>query len=158
MAMDTLKAGDIAPDFTLLRDGGSEISLSSLQPAQKVVLYFYPKDSTPGCTLEANDFSALHAEFAAAETIVIGISKDSVKSHDNFCKKQNLKVILASDSEGKTCEYYRVWGEKKLYGKTFMGIERTTFLINRDGKIAQVWNKVAVKGHAAAVLAAAQAL
>lgn len=150
-------AGSPAPDFTLPRDGGQSVTLSSFRPG-KVVLYFYPKDDTPGCTLEAQDFTARAADFAAAGTTVIGISKDSVKAHDKFCKKHGLSVILASDEEGQTCEDYGVWAEKSMYGKTYMGITRATFLIDAEGKIAQVWPKVSVKGHADEVLAAAKAL
>jgi thioredoxin-dependent peroxiredoxin len=149
--------GSQAPDFTLPRDGGATITLSSLRPG-KVVLYFYPKDDTPGCTLEAQDFNARIADFAAANTTVIGVSKDSVKSHDKFCKKFGLGIILASDEVGHTCEDYGVWLEKSMYGKTYMGIERTTVLIDGAGKVARVWNKVSVKGHADEVLAAAKAL
>ena len=150
-------AGTPAPDFTLPRDGGASVTLSAFRPG-KVVLYFYPKDDTPGCTLEAQDFTARAADFAAAGTTVIGISKDSVKAHDKFCKKHSLSVILASDETGHTCEDYGVWVEKSMYGKTYMGIERSTFLIDGSGTIARVWNKVSVKGHADEVLAAAQAL
>lgn len=152
-----ITAGDTAPDFTLPRDGGDTVTLSSFRPG-KVVLYFYPKDDTPGCTLEAQDFTARAAAFADAQTTVIGVSKDSVKAHDKFCKKHGLSVILASDETGHTCEDYGVWLEKSMYGKTYMGIERTTVLIDGAGKVARVWNKVSVKGHADEVLAAAQAL
>ena len=150
-------AGHPAPDFTLPRDGGGEVTLSSFRPG-KVVLYFYPKDDTPGCTIEAIDFTAKLAEFAAANTTVIGISKDSVKSHDKFRAKHGLSIILASDESGTACEDWGVWVEKSMYGRKYMGVERTTFLIGADGKIARVWNKVKVPGHAADVLAAAQAL
>ena len=150
-------AGQIAPDFTLPRDGAVNITLSALRPG-KVVLYFYPKDDTPGCTVEAMDFTARVAEFAATGTTVIGISKDSVTAHDKFCKKHGLRIILASDETGHTCEDYGVWVEKSMYGKTYMGVERTTFLIDAAGKIAQVWPKVSVKGHAEDVLAAARAV
>ncbi len=149
--------GSQAPDFTLPRDGGETITLSSLRPG-KVVLYFYPKDDTPGCTLEAQDFNARIADYAAAGTTVIGISKDSVTSHDKFCKKFGLGIMLASDENGQTCEDYGVWLEKSMYGKTYMGIERTTVLIDSAGQVARVWNKVSVKGHADEVLAAAKAL
>ena len=149
--------GATAPDFTLPRDGGTEVTLSSFRPG-KVVLYFYPKDDTPGCTLEAQDFTARLADFTAAGTTVIGVSKDSVKAHDKFCKKHGLGVILASDEAGHTCEDYGVWVEKSMYGKTYMGVERTTVLIDGTGKVARVWNKVSVKGHADEVLAAAKAL
>lgn len=149
--------GANAPDFTLPRDGGTTVTLSGFRPG-KVVLYFYPKDDTPGCTLEAQDFTARLAEFTAADTTVIGVSKDSVKAHDKFCKKHGLGVILASDEAGHTCEDYGVWVEKSMYGKTYMGVERTTVLIDGAGKVARVWNKVSVKGHADEVLAAAKAL
>ena len=152
-----ISAGQTAPDFTLPRDGGGTVTLSALRPG-KVVLYFYPKDDTPGCTLEAQDFNARLAEFQAAGTTVIGVSKDSVKAHDKFCKKHGLSIILASDEAGHTCEDYGVWLEKSMYGKTYMGIERTTVLIDGAGKVVRVWNKVSVKGHADEVLAAAQAL
>ena len=152
-----LTIGHPAPDFTLPRDGGETITLSALRPG-KVVLYFYPKDDTPGCTLEAQDFTALAAEFAGAGTTVIGVSKDSVKAHDKFCKKHGLSVILASDETGQTCEDYGVWGEKSMYGKVYMGITRATVLIDGAGNVAQVWPKVSVKGHADEVLAAARAL
>jgi len=155
--MPALTEGQIAPDFTLPRDGGEMLTLSSLRPG-KVVLYFYPKDDTPGCTLEAQDFTARLAEFEAAGTTVIGMSKDSVKAHDKFCKKHGLRIVLASDEAGHTCEDYGVWVEKSMYGKTYMGVERSTFLIDGTGKIARVWPKVSVKGHADAVLAAAEAL
>lgn len=157
MAATLPLAGTQAPDFTLPRDGGGHVTLSALRPG-KVVLYFYPKDDTPGCTLEAQDFSARLADFTAAGTTVIGISKDSVAKHDKFCKKHGLSIVLASDEAGHTCEDYGVWVEKSMYGKTYMGIERSTFLIGPDGVIAQVWPKVSVKGHADEVLAAARAL
>lgn len=149
--------GATAPDFTLPRDGGTDVTLSSFRPG-KVVLYFYPKDDTPGCTLEAQDFTARLADFTAAGTTVIGVSKDSVKAHDKFCKKHGLQIILASDEGGTTCEDYGVWVEKSIYGKTYMGIERSTVLIDGAGRVARVWPKVSVKGHADEVLAAAQAL
>ena len=152
-----ITAGDTAPDFTLPRDGGATVTLSALRPG-KVVLYFYPKDDTPGCTLEAQDFTARLDQFTAAGTTVIGVSKDSVKAHDKFCKKHGLGVILASDEAGHVCEDYGVWVEKSMYGKTYMGVERTTVLIDGTGKVARVWNKVSVKGHADEVLAAAKAL
>lgn len=152
-----ISAGQTAPDFTLPRDGGTMLTLSALRPG-KVVLYFYPKDDTPGCTLEGQDFSARLADFTAAGTTVIGVSKDSVKSHDKFCKKHGLSIILVSDEGGTTCEDFGVWLEKSMYGKTYMGVERTTFLIDGTGTVARVWNKVGVKGHADEVLAAAQAL
>lgn len=152
-----ITTGQIAPDFTLPRDGGGSLTLSALRPG-KVVLYFYPKDDTPGCTLEAQDFSARLADFAAAGCTVIGVSKDSVKAHDKFCQKHALSIILVSDEAGQTCEAYGVWLEKSMYGKTYMGIERTTVLIDAAGMVAQVWNKVSVKGHADEVLAAVRAM
>ena len=149
--------GQTAPDFTLPRDGGSSITLSALRPG-KVVLYFYPKDDTPGCTLEGQDFTARIAEFEKAGTVVIGVSKDSVTAHEKFCRKYGFGIALVSDEAGQTCEDYGVWLEKSMYGKTYFGIERTTVLIDGAGRVAQVWNKVSVKGHADAVLAAAQGL
>ncbi|WP_371168938.1 thioredoxin-dependent thiol peroxidase [Aliiroseovarius sp. 2305UL8-7] len=157
MTDNMLKAGDIAPDFTLPQDGCDPVTLSKLAPAP-VILYFYPKDSTPGCTTEALDFTALLPEFDALGARVFGISKDSLKRHENFRAKQNLSVALLSDADGTVCEDYGTWGEKKNYGRTYMGITRTTFLIGSNGKIAQVWNKVKVKGHAEEVLAATKAL
>lgn len=151
------ETGDPAPDFTLPRDGGSDLTLSALRPG-KVVLYFYPKDDTSGCTVEAIDFTALKTEFEAAGTTVIGISRDSVASHEKFCKKHGLGIALVSDEDGAVCEAYGTWVEKSMYGRKYMGIERSTFLINGDGVIAQVWAKVKVKGHAAEVLEAARAL
>lgn len=153
--MTQLETGDQAPDFTLPRDGGGEITLSALAPKQ-VVLYFYPKDDTPGCTTEALDFTARAKAFEAAGAVVVGISKDSVGKHDKFCAKHGLGVILASDEAGDVCERYGVWGEKSMYGKTFMGITRATFLIGADGRVARIWPKVKVAGHAEEVLEAAR--
>ena len=152
-----LQIGDPAPDFTLPGDGNSDIALKDYR-GRNVVLYFYPKDSTPGCTTEARDFSALKSHFNAANTVVIGMSKDSVKRHDNFIAKQDLTVRLASDEEGKIIEEYGVWVLKKLYGREYMGIERATYLIDSKGVIREVWRKVKVKGHAETVLEAAKAL
>ncbi|MBF9041819.1 thioredoxin-dependent thiol peroxidase [Rhodobacterales bacterium HKCCE4037] len=149
--------GTPAPDFTLPRDGGGTLTLSDLRP-KKVVLYFYPKDDTPGCTKEAIAFTGLGAEFDAADTQVIGISKDTAAKHDKFIAKHELGVALVSDAESDVCEQYGVWVEKNMYGKTYMGIERATFLIDGQGNIAQIWRKVKVPGHAEAVLEAAQAL
>ncbi|MGY6632613.1 MAG: peroxiredoxin [Alkalilacustris sp.] len=149
--------GTTAPDFTLPRDGGAEITLSALRP-QKVVVYFYPRDDTSGCTKEAVGFTEAADAFAAADTVVVGISKDSVASHDKFVKKHALGVILASDEGSDVCERYGVWVEKAMYGKKYMGIERATFLIDGEGRIAQVWRKVKVPGHVEEVLAAAKAL
>ncbi|MDO9524200.1 MAG: peroxiredoxin [Gemmobacter sp.] len=152
-----LSTGDLAPDFTLPRDGGGTVTLTGQRPA-KVVVYFYPKDDTSGCTLEALDFTAQAAAFAAAGATVIGISKDSVKAHDKFVAKHGLGVILGSDEGTTTCEEYGVWVEKNMYGRTYMGIERATFLIDATGRIARIWPKVKVKGHVEDVLAAVQAL
>lgn len=155
--MTSVKIGDIAPQFELPRNGGGTISLSELK-GKKVVLYFYPKDLTSGCTTEAIDFSALAQEFEKANTVVIGMSPDSVKSHDKFAAKHSLTVMLASDEEKSTIETYGVWVEKSMYGRKYMGVERTTFLIDPEGKIAAIWPKVKVAGHAQAVLEAAKAL
>lgn len=154
---DKITEGQTAPDFTLPRDGEGTVTLSALRPG-KVVVYFYPKDDTSGCTLEAQEFTARLADFTAAGATVIGISKDSVKSHDKFCKKYGLSITLASDEGSDTCERYGVWAEKSMYGKTYMGIERSTFLVAGDGTLARVWRKVSVKGHVDEVLAAVQAL
>ena len=157
MTQKKLNIGDNAPAFTLPRDGGEQVSLADYA-GQAVVLYFYPRDDTPGCTKEAIGFTEMAAEFAAANTVVIGASKDSVKKHDKFREKHGLGVVLVSDEESDLCETYGVWVEKSMYGKTYMGIERATFLIGPDGKIAQIWRKVKVPGHVEAVLEAARAL
>ena len=155
--MSKLNVGDVAPDFTTTTDSGASVNLHDYR-GKRVVLYFYPKDDTPGCTTEAIDFTRLKDDFAAAGTTVIGISKDSVAAHDKFCRKHGLGVILASDEAGDVCERYGVWGEKSMYGKTFQGITRTTVLIDGSGRIARIWPKVKVAGHAAEVLAAARTL
>lgn len=155
--MTDLTIGGTAPDFTLPRNGEGTVTLSKLQ-GKAVILYFYPKDDTSGCTAEAIDFSALGGEFEAANAVVIGISPDSVKSHDKFAAKHALSVMLAADEEKKVVEAYGVWKEKSMYGKKYMGVERTTFLIAPDEKIAEVWNKVKVAGHAQAVLEAVKKL
>ena len=152
-----LEIADIAPDFTLPRDGDGDITLSALKGAP-VVLFFYPRDDTAGCTKEAVEFTALIPEFEAAGVRVFGVSKDSVAKHDKFRNKHQLGMALLSDEHGSTCEDYGVWKEKSMYGKTFMGIERTTYLIGADGRIAQIWRKVKVPDHAAAVLTAAREL
>lgn len=149
--------GQPAPSFTLPRDGGTNVSLADYA-GQIVVLYFYPKDDTPGCTTEAIDFSAEAEAFAKAGAVVLGVSRDTVKKHEKFRDKHGLKVALLADEDGAVCEAYGVWVEKSMYGRTYMGIERTTFLIGRDGKIAHVWDKVKVKDHAAEVLAAVKGL
>ncbi len=160
--MTTLKIGDKAPDFNLPRDGGDTLSLkqalSSLKGQKGLVLFFYPKDSTPGCTKESIGFSEAKTQFEKAGIAIVGASKDSVKRHDNFVAKQNLTVPLVSDEEGSLCEDYGVWQEKKNYGRTYMGIVRSTFLIKADGTIAAIWDKVKVNGHVEEVLEAAKAL
>lgn len=149
--------GDIAPDFTLPRDGGGGVTLSTLRPAP-VVLFFYPRDDTSGCTKEAIAFTRLADDFATAGVEVFGISKDSVAKHDRFRDKHGLAIPLLSDADGSVCEDYGVWKEKSMYGKTFCGIERSTFLIGGDGTVARAWHKVKVPGHAEAVLEAARDL
>ena len=149
--MTELKIGDAAPDFTLPRNGAGDVNLAGLK-GKAVVLYFYPKDDTSGCTAQAIDFSAMGADFEAANAVVIGISPDSVKSHDKFAAKHSLTVMLASDEERQVLETYGVWKEKSMYGKKYMGVERTTYLVAPDGKIAHIWNKVKVPGHAQDVL------
>ena len=146
-----LQIGDKAPGFTLEANGGKSISPSDFS-GKKVVLYFCPKDMTPGCTIEANDFSALSADFEKTGTVVIGVSKDTPKRHDKFCEKHDLKIHLVSDTEGTLCDAYQVWKEKSMYGRSFMGISRSTFLIDEKGFIEAVWPKVKVKDHAAEVL------
>lgn len=148
--------GDKALDFTAPTDTG-EVSLAGLK-GQTVVLYFYPKDNTTACTLQGKDFSALKADFAKAGAVVVGVSKDSAKSHANFRKKQGLTIDLASDAEGDLCERYGVWGEKVLYGRQYMGLIRTTFLIDKAGVVRRVWRNVRTPGHAAEVLEAVKTL
>lgn len=152
-----LNEGIPAPDFTLPIDGGGSLTLSSLR-GRKVVLYAYPQDDTTSCTNEALSFDALRDDFAAAGATVIGISPDSVKRHDKFKQKYGLKLTLVSDEEKTAIEAYGLWVEKQMYGRHYMGVERSTFLIDATGRIARVWAKVRVKGHAEAVLAAAREL
>lgn len=154
---ETLKIGDPAPPFDLAKTGGGSCSLTSLG-GRKAVLYFYPKDDTSGCTKEAIDFNALRDAFAAADTAVIGISPDPIASHDKFRTKYKLDLPLAADEGKAMLEAYGVWVQKSMYGRSYMGVERTTVLIDAAGKIARIWPKVKVPGHAAEVLAAAQAL
>ena len=148
--------GQSAPDFTLPTNGGGTFSLS--EQSKAVVLYFYPKDDTPGCTKEAIAFTEHLAEFEAAGAIVVGASKDTAAKHDKFIAKHDLAVTLVSDAEGTMCEDYGVWVEKNMYGKTYMGIERATFLIDATGVVRQIWRKVKVPGHVEAVLDAVKAL
>ncbi|AMJ63537.1 peroxiredoxin [Bosea sp. PAMC 26642] len=153
----TLKEGDDAPDFTLDSDGGGTASLSAFK-GRKLVLYAYPKDDTPGCTQEAIAFNGLRKAFAEVNTEILGISPDPVKSHDKFKKKHGLEFPLAADETQAILSAYCIWVEKSMYGRTYMGVERTTFLIDVNGRIARIWPKVKVAGHAEDVLAAAQAL
>ncbi|WP_137131223.1 thioredoxin-dependent thiol peroxidase [Rhizobium sp. FY34] len=155
--MSDLAIGSPAPGFTLPRDGGATISLSDYA-GRPVVVYFYPKDDTSGCTTEAIAFTALAEQFAAAGATVIGISPDSVAKHDKFVKKHGLSVALGADEEQVVANAYGVWKQKSMYGKTYMGIERSTFLVAADGTIARIWPKVKVPGHAEEVLEAVNAL
>ena len=149
--------GEKAPNFKLPRDGGGTISLADFK-GRKLVLYFYPKADTPGCTKESIDFNALRRAFAKAETDIVGVSADPVRAQEKFRDKYDLAIPLASDEEKKMLTGYGVWGEKSMYGRKFMGVKRTTLLIGRDGRVAQVWENVKVPGHAEAVLDAAKAL
>ena len=152
----SIAVGDQAPDFTLQTDGGGEVTLSALR-GRKVILYFYPKDDTSGCTQQACGFRDAQPDFAGAAAEVIGISPDSVGSHDKFKAKHGLPFRLAADPDHKVAEAYGVWAEKSMYGRKYMGIERSTFLIDEQGKVTQVWRKVKVPGHVDAVLKAAKA-
>jgi peroxiredoxin Q/BCP len=151
----TLEIGNQAPDGSFDVSGGVRKSIADYRGAP-LVLYFYPKDDTTGCTREAQDFTALADDFAAAGVAVVGISKDSVARHDKFVGKYDLKIALGSDGDGSLCEAFGVWVEKTLYGRKYMGIERATFLIASDGKLVEIWHKVKVVGHADAVLEAAR--
>lgn len=153
----TVDIGDAAPDFTAATDGGGAVSLASLK-GKTVVLYFYPKDDTPGCTTESIGFRDALADFEAAGAVVLGVSKDSVKKHDKFKAKYELNFPLLSDEDGALCEAYGVWVEKSMYGRKYMGIDRSTFVIDGAGKIRHAWRKVKVPGHVDAVLAAVKAL
>lgn len=155
--MTQLAIGDKAPAISLPRNGGAIVNLSGFA-GKKVVLYFYPRDDTSGCTKEAIGFSNSLDDFAALDTMILGVSKDSVKKHDKFAAKHDLKITLLSDEHGDVCERYGTWVEKKMYGRTYMGIERATYLIDADGKIAQIWRKVRVPGHVDAVHDAVRAL
>lgn len=155
--MTQLAIGDKAPAISLPRNGGAIVNLSDFA-GKKVVLYFYPRDDTSGCTKEAIGFSNSLDDFAALDTMILGVSKDSVKKHDKFAAKHDLRITLLSDEHGDVCERYGTWVEKKMYGRTYMGIERATYLIDADGKIAQIWRKVRVPGHVDAVHDAVRAL
>ena len=153
----TLQPGDAAPDYTLPCAGGGTVALSQLK-GRKAVLYFYPKDDTSGCTREAQEFNALRDAFRQAETEIIGISPDTPASHDRFKAKYGLDLTLASDEAKEMLQAYGVWAEKSMYGRKYMGVERTTVLVDRNGKVARVWSKVKVPEHAAEVLEAARTL
>ena len=154
--MSELKAGDAAPDFDLPRDGGGRVKLSDYA-GKTVVLYVYPKDDTTGCTKEAQVFTEAADAFAAAGAVVIGLSKDSAKSHDKFIAKYGLKLILASDEDNAVLERYGAWQEKSMYGRKYMGADRSTFLIGPDGRLKRIWRSVKVPGHVDEVLAAVKA-
>lgn len=148
-----LEIGQKAPNFNLPDETGNRVSLADFAD-KNIVLYFYPKDNTPGCTKESIGFSQLKSEFEAHDTVILGASKDTVKKHQNFIKKQNLTVKLLVDEDGSLCEDYTVWGLKKFMGREYMGIERATFLIGKDGTLKNIWRKVKVKGHVEDVLEA----
>lgn len=149
--------GDTAPDFTMPTDGGGTVRLSDLK-GKPVILYFYPKDDTPGCTKEACGFRDSLPDFSGAGATVIGVSKDTVAKHDKFKAKYDLTFPLASDEDGAVCEAYGTWVEKSMYGRKYVGIDRATFLIDGDGKLAKIWRKVKVPGHVEDVLAAVKSL
>jgi thioredoxin-dependent peroxiredoxin len=155
--MALLETGQAAPDFELPGSGGGTIRLSSFV-GKPVVLYFYPKDDTSGCTAEAIAFNGLRKEFEKAGAVVVGMSPDSARSHDKFRSKHALEIDLAADEEKSTLDAYGVWAEKSMYGRKYMGVERTTYLVGADGRIARVWPKVKVPGHAEEVLEAVRAL
>ena len=151
--MTTVQAGDPAPDFTLPRSGGGTVSLHDLR-GKEVVLYFYPKDDTSGCTKEACSFRDMHSDLTKADVVVLGVSPDSVQSHDRFAQKYNLPFALLADTDHQVAEAYGVWVEKSMYGKKYMGIQRATFLVGEDGRIKHIWPKVKPEDHAAQVLEA----
>jgi len=152
-----LQDGDLAPEFELATDGGETVTLSRLR-GKPVVIYFYPKDDTSGCTIEAKDFSRLAAEFRKAGVEVIGVSPDSVESHQKFRAKYDLAVRLAADPDKLAANAYGVWVQKSMYGRSYMGVERSTFLVDKAGRVARSWRKVKVPEHAEEVLAVARAL
>lgn len=154
---DTIAVGDIAPAFLLPQDAGDPVSLAEYR-GRKLVVYFYPKADTPGCTREAQAFSELAPLFARAKTAVLGVSADPIRKQQAFKKKYGLTIPLASDENHEMLVAFGVWGEKSMYGRTYMGIERATFLIDAEGRVARIWRKVKVEGHAEEVLAAAKAL
>ncbi len=146
-----LKPGDPAPHLDLPTAGGGRVSLGALK-GKRIVLYFYPKDDTPGCTTQALNFTEKTKQFAAAKAVVIGVSRDSPAKHDKFAAKHGLNLTLASDEDGAVCERYGVWVQKTLYGRTYMGVERASFLIDENGRLARIWRKVKVAGHVDEVL------
>jgi thioredoxin-dependent peroxiredoxin len=152
-----LTVGDRAPAFNLPRDGGGSVSLGDFK-GRKLVIYFYPRADTPGCTREAMDFSALRAKFARADTEILGVSADPVRAQEAFKEKHGLTVSLLSDEAHAMLKAYGAWGKKSMYGKTFTGVIRSTYLVAADGRIARIWPKVKIDGHAAEVLEAAKAL
>jgi peroxiredoxin Q/BCP len=153
----TVEVGQPAPDFAMPTGGGGQVSLAGLK-GKKVVLFFYPKDDTPGCTKEACTFNDNLPDFSGVDAVVIGVSKDSVASHDKFAKKYGLNIVLASDEKTDVAERYGVWVEKSMYGKKYMGMERSSFLIGPDGRVAKIWRKVKPETHPAEVLAAVKAM
>ena len=153
-----LEINQTAPDFSAVNQDGDTVKLADYRGKNHVVLYFYPKDDTPGCTTEANEFTALIDDFASADTVVLGVSKDSCEKHRKFISKHGLKVELLADTEGELCELYHTWGEKQFMGKQFMGILRSTFVIDKQGKLVEVNYKVKAKGHAQAILELVQGL
>ncbi len=152
-----LEEGQIAPDIELNNEKEQKVSLTRLK-GKNIVLYFYPKDDTPGCTIEANDFNALLGDFEKANTVILGVSKDNEKSHQKFCDKYSLKFALLADVDKEVVTKYGVWKEKSMYGRKYMGIERTTFIIDSKGVIQKIYPKVKIKGHAEAVLEVAKSL
>jgi thioredoxin-dependent peroxiredoxin len=152
-----LSVGDPAPDFDLAADGGARVRLDDFK-GRTLVLYFYPKDDTSGCTTEAKAFAAASSDFAKASAAIVGVSKDSVKSHDKFKAKYDLNFALGSDADGQVMERYGVWVEKSMYGRKYMGTERTTLLIDGKGRIARIWRRVKVPGHAKEVLEAVRSI
>ena len=155
--MSTVSLNKKVPDFTLPATGNQELSLRQFE-GRNLVIYFYPKDSTPGCTTEGQDFRDHHDEFTALNTVILGVSRDSIKSHENFKAKQSFPFELLSDADETLCQLFDVIKEKNMYGKTVLGIERSTFLIDSQGTLRQAWRKVKVDGHVAEVLAAVKAL
>ena len=153
-----LETGQQAPDFTTVDQDGDEVSLAQFRGKKHVVLYFYPKDDTPGCTIEANEFTGLIDQFAAADSVVLGVSKDSCEKHRKFIAKHGLRVELLADTDGSLCELYGTWGERKFMGRTYMGIGRSTFVIDKQGKLVEVDYKVKAKGHAQQILELVQGL